>query len=115
MYRVLTSDYQMYKGSYQTIEGTEECIGEGFNWREAHLNALQNDTRYKLSWYQKLHEGLWYECDSDGKILPHAPSDPQEIPFSEDFIDEMKDNPKEYNLQMDDNGNYIIPIKSVPK
>ena len=53
-YRVITSDYKMSQRSYQPIDGTEECAGEGFDYREAHINALQHDTRYKIAWYEKL-------------------------------------------------------------
>jgi hypothetical protein len=114
-YRVITSDYKMSQGSYEPIDGTEECVGEGYNYRDAHLSALQNDTKYKLAWYEKLENGIWYNCDSDGKILPDSPAYKQEIPFSNDCIDDMKDHPEDYNLQVDSNGDYIIPTKSVPK
>jgi hypothetical protein len=114
-YRVITSDYIMSKGSYQPIDGTEMCVGEGYNYKDAHFTALQNDTRYKLSWYQKLHDGLWYECDSNGNALLNILADPQEVPFEDHAIEDMADHPEDYSLDKDQNGNYIIPTKSVPK
>jgi len=113
-YRVIISDYKMRNSSYEVIEDTQECVGEGYNYRDAHLTALQNDTRYKLSWVQKLHNGVWYECDPDGNVYHNRPANPQEISFTEDAIEDMKDSPEDYNLNVDQNGKYIIPTKSIP-
>lgn len=114
-YRVITSDYIMSGGSYQPIDGTEMCVGEGYNYKDAHFTALNNDTRYKLSWYQKLHEGVWYECDSNGKAMLNIPAVPQEIPFEVEVIEDMRDCPEDYDLEKDQNGDYVIPTKSGPK
>jgi len=114
-YRVITSDYKMSQRSYQPIDGTEECAGEGFDYREAHINALQHDTRYKIAWYEKLENGVWYNCDSNGNILLNVPAFAQEVLFTDDCIEDMRDHPKDYNLPVDSNGDYIIPTKSVPR
>jgi hypothetical protein len=113
-YRVITSDYTMCGGSYQVLYGTERCVGEGYNYRDAHLSTLQHDTRYKLAWYQKLHEGIWYECDSNGNPLTNRPADPQSIPYDEDIIVDMQEDPEGWNCAIDSNGNYIIPTVSGP-
>lgn len=114
-YRVVISDYKMSDGRYEVIEGTEECVGDDYDYQDARFNALQHDTRYSLAWYQILHEGVWYECDSNGRARLDIPADPQEIPFTDNFVEDMMDDPEDYDLEVDSNGDYIIPTKSVPR
>ena len=114
-YRVITSDYTMSNGSYQSIDGTEMCVGEGFTYKDAHYTALQHDTRYKIAWYQKLQEGIWYECDSDGNARLDMPAFVQEVAFEDYAIEDMMDHPEDYNLEKDQNGDYVIPTKSGQK
>ena len=110
MYRVLISEYTTSGGSYESVDGTVECIGEGYNARDAHQTALNSDTRYHISWYEKFHEGLWYNCDHNGVLGSLA--DPQEVPFSEDTVEDMTDSPENYGLSKDEYGEYIIPKSS---
>lgn len=113
-YRVITSEYRTHRdGGYEPIDGTYECVGEGYDdWREAHFQSLQHDEGGVISWCQVLHEGKWYEADNDGKPMMNHLADPQEIPFSSFLLEDMEEDPDDYDLEKDENGQYIIPKTS---